>query len=649
MREERVPNARAADKGGSLGLLLTALLLSGTASIAAVRLATPVTLDEKSTTAILFLLLPALFILGLGLIRRALGLAVAVAMPFVWLVLSSDRTDSPYLFLIPAVCAVAVISLARRPSALPLSRLIPASAILAAAALILWPLPGRPADGTRLLLIGIDGADWRVIDPLVEAGRMPNLKRLLDGGHKADLRSLDSMYSPQVWTTMCTGCEPKIHGIHSFASKACNMRVGTIWNQMRLEGRSVGLCDWYFTWPPEPFDKKAGFVVPSGLAPDCETYPPKYSFYRKLTELEGGREKRGARAQASTYIAAGIQAWRHGIRLSTLRGGAQELVARKSGRLTPKDMTWRARRLSTALQADLFSEMIRVRGPELGAVLFTEVDQVSHKFWKYMEPEGFPEVTKPQVERYGRAIEEVYVETDKAIGKILGGAPEDVDVIIVSDHGFRAVTQREANEFRRVRILKLADEIGLGGNLLGVNIGKDIYIWPTSCPAADREKLLDYTEDMLMTGYFIGQDLPLFIIEREEGQLHLRLPPQADLSLDVRVSLGGRDYPLGRFVNDPRQRPSGDHRPDGVYLLAGPSAARASAADSLHVLDVTPTIAALLDLPFCPRWPGRPALEGFSLSDVRLAEYLPPGDPDATPESVDEALLEKLKSLGYME
>lgn len=649
MRKDLAPGARAIDKGGSFGLLLTVFFLSATASILAIRLATPVTLDEKSTTALLFILIPAVLILGLGAVWRTLGLLAAAALPFAWLILSTDKNDSPYMFLIPAFCAVAVIYLSRRRSREAHQRGASFVAALALMAVFFWPMPGRPADGTRLLVIGIDGADWKIIDPLVAEGKMPNMKRLLDGGHRANLRSLVSMFSPQVWTTICTGCEPKVHGIHSFASKACNMKVGTLWDQMKLEGRSIGLCDWYFTWPPEPRIESRDFIVPSGLAPDCRTYPANYSFYRRLKELEGRREKRGARGRARAYIKVGVQAWRNGIRLSTIRRGTAEMIARVSGRLTTKEMAWRARRVSTAVEADLFAEMVRTRRPELGAVIFTAVDQVSHKFWKFMEPEGFPEVTKAQIERYRGAIPEIYIETDRAIGRILGSVPKDVDVIIVSDHGFQAITHERAEKFRRVRVLKLADELGLGGNLLGANIGKNAYLWPTSCPPASKDKLLAHAEKLLKTGYFIGQDLPLFIVEREEGQLCLRVPPNADLSRDVRVSLGGREYPMGRFISDPNRRHSGDHRPDGVYLLAGPSAAKAAATDSLHVLDIAPTIAALLDLPFCQKWSGHAALHDFSMSAVRLAEYLPSGDPDASPEDVDDALLEKLKSLGYME
>src|SRR6266478_1141137 len=62
-------------------------------------------------------------------------------------------------------------------------------------------LPRRDATGIRLLLIGLDGADWKTIDPLLRAGRLPRLERLIRDGVRAPLRSYDPMISPLLWTT----------------------------------------------------------------------------------------------------------------------------------------------------------------------------------------------------------------------------------------------------------------------------------------------------------------------------------------------------------------------------------------------------------------------------------------------------------------
>jgi hypothetical protein len=263
-----------------------------------------------------------------------------------------------------------------------------------------------------VLLLGIDGADWDIIDPLVSAGRMPNLERLMDGGHRADLQSLPSLFSPQVWTTIVTGHLPEVHGILGWHQGKGDLRVGTIWHQLKREGRSFGLCDWYFTWPPEPGRGDKDFIVPTHLSLGDETFPPEYSFYRSIEGLERGREKTSAVAGAFQYLSFGRDAWRHGIRLSTFRSALTMVVLRRFTSQSREDLKWRARSVYAAFEADTFAELLHRRNPEFAAVLFTQVDTISHWFWKYMEPHLFPDVEAEKCARYGSVITDRYVCAD---------------------------------------------------------------------------------------------------------------------------------------------------------------------------------------------------------------------------------------------
>ena len=70
--------------------------------------------------------------------------------------------------------------------------------------------------GYKVALIGLDGADWELIDPLIARGRLPHLARLKAGGAWGPLRSMDPMLSPLLWTTVATGKPPEQHGIIDF-------------------------------------------------------------------------------------------------------------------------------------------------------------------------------------------------------------------------------------------------------------------------------------------------------------------------------------------------------------------------------------------------------------------------------------------------
>ena len=69
---------------------------------------------------------------------------------------------------------------------------------------------------TRLLIIGWDAADWILINRLFGAGKMPNLRRLVDVGARADLGTLEPKLSPLLWTSITTGKTADKHGVLNF-------------------------------------------------------------------------------------------------------------------------------------------------------------------------------------------------------------------------------------------------------------------------------------------------------------------------------------------------------------------------------------------------------------------------------------------------
>ena len=67
---------------------------------------------------------------------------------------------------------------------------------------------------SRVLLIGWDGADWRILDPLLERGDLPNLQGLISRGQKAVLRSTIPTHSWAAWPSFLTGVDPADHGVY---------------------------------------------------------------------------------------------------------------------------------------------------------------------------------------------------------------------------------------------------------------------------------------------------------------------------------------------------------------------------------------------------------------------------------------------------
>jgi predicted AlkP superfamily phosphohydrolase/phosphomutase len=77
---------------------------------------------------------------------------------------------------------------------------------------------------SRVLLIGWDGADWRILDPMLEAGLLPNLKALIDRGARGILKSTIPNHSWAAWPSFLTGLEPSNHGVYDIFEKQIGER-----------------------------------------------------------------------------------------------------------------------------------------------------------------------------------------------------------------------------------------------------------------------------------------------------------------------------------------------------------------------------------------------------------------------------------------
>ena len=68
----------------------------------------------------------------------------------------------------------------------------------------------------RVLLIGWDAADWKLIDKYIAEGSMPHMKQFLERGSRGNLATLQPVLSPMLWNSIGTGKRSYKHGIHGF-------------------------------------------------------------------------------------------------------------------------------------------------------------------------------------------------------------------------------------------------------------------------------------------------------------------------------------------------------------------------------------------------------------------------------------------------
>lgn len=126
----------------------------------------------------------------------------------------------------------------------------------------------------RLLLIGIDGADYRITRRLMRQGCLPTLAELTRRGAWGPMRSTVPPVTPPAWTTIMTGKNPGKHGIFEFLAMneherdlpvATRRRATTIFRALSDMGYRVGTFNLPVTYPPEPLSgfQVAGFTAPA--------------------------------------------------------------------------------------------------------------------------------------------------------------------------------------------------------------------------------------------------------------------------------------------------------------------------------------------------------------------------------------------------
>ena len=127
----------------------------------------------------------------------------------------------------------------------------------------------------KVLLIGLDAACFRQLDPLLASGSLPNIRRLIDSGVSADLETTSPPWTPSAWPSVTTGSAPWTHGIydfHHYPKKNDPQLVGThdvrvpfVWEVLSAHGLSSIVVNVPVTHPVHEFD---GSLVPGCLAPE---------------------------------------------------------------------------------------------------------------------------------------------------------------------------------------------------------------------------------------------------------------------------------------------------------------------------------------------------------------------------------------------
>ena len=234
-------------------------------------------------------------------------------------------------------------------------------------------------EARKLLVIGIDSADWRLLRPMADNGQLPHLKNFMAQSTHGRMRTFFPLQkSPLLWASITTGVNPEVHGVLGFVKgsdqepvKGSAWYAPALWDIIGAADLSSSLVGMWTTYPARPIN---GVMVSDYLPYGANRDKPLEGlvYPEELTEKVVAQRVDPAALTADQLarfvdrdqLAAAEE--KYPQEMQTLR----EVFAADLGYLNVNRM------LAEGDPYDLF--FFYLRGP----------DMISHHFYKYIDPDN---------------------------------------------------------------------------------------------------------------------------------------------------------------------------------------------------------------------------------------------------------------------
>ncbi len=473
----------------------------------------------------------------------------------------------------------------------------------------------------RVLVIGLDGATFAVMDPLGAQGRLPHLHRLRAEGIGVVCHSTFPPSSAPAWTTCRTGVNPGMHGVFDFwrlrgyewtFASSRDVRAPTVEQILSRRGFRVCTVNVPLTFPPQPVN---GVVIAGLPAP---------------SEGEGllwvGPEDALVEERVATW----------------------PVDALPDAKDDPWEEVLDRYLLAHRRRAQIVEDLLARERWDFFMVVFTLSDKIQHTFWR--QHAHVVEGKTRGVVPFGGAVEDCYCLLDQTVGALVAGQADGDHVLVVSDHGFGACDyQLYPNVWlRRHGYLRLrwphkvwARRLTWKRGLPRVSIGppyRRINWAKTKAFAAlyvESHALWLNMRGRQPRGVVRKEEARALLRELTDGLLAVRMPngrpalaavaPPEEMvegpyaqewgDLILRVDDEGTRI-LGLFAQDEEVEPlknpraaTGHHRPEGILIARGPRVSVPARA-APRIADIAPTVLHLLGVPVPPHMEGSPLFGG---------------------------------------
>ena len=273
---------------------------------------------------------------------------------------------------------------------------------------------GSTVGKRRVLLVGWDAADWKIINPLMDRGKMPNIRRLAENGVMGNISTLHPVLSPMLWTSIATGKRPFKHGIYGFFEPTLDgmnvqpitnlsRRTKAIWNILNQNNYRSNVVGW---WPSHPAEPINGVMVSDLFHKNS----PKAGLPERVPNLSVHPESKVDELRDLRFDIRELG----GNELINFIPGMNEIDQEKDKRLA---ICAKIVAECTTIQS-VATHLMETSPWDFMAVYFDAIDHFSHAFMKYRPPRR-DMILEKDYELFKDVVTSGYIYHDMMLGRLL--------------------------------------------------------------------------------------------------------------------------------------------------------------------------------------------------------------------------------------
>jgi len=458
------------------------------------------------------------------------------------------------------------------------------------------------AKSSRVLVLGLDSASpWLLFERFLP--KMPHLQKLLKRSRYGTLKSIDPPITVPAWAVMFSGVDPGTLGVYGFRHR----RPGTYWDQYIPTSRTImkpliwdrlsrlGKRVCVIGMPPGyPPPSVNGVYISDFLTPDnAQDYVSPAFLRPEIDRVSGG------------YVFD-----------VTFRADDRDRIGRELFEMTQKHFAV-ARHLWAKEKWDFFA--LHEIGP----------DRLHHTFWKFFDP-AHPRFEKNP--KFLALVDDYYAMLDAEIGQLLELVPDDVRVLVVSDHGSQAMQgcfciNEWLIEKGYLALRGPKPKAGTPIEQAQIDWSKT-YAWGAGGYYA---RIFYNVKGREPNGLLAPGDLPAFEAKLTADLKRISKPDGRSMDVDVRLpkaiyrEVRGDSPDLMVYFDNAAWRSAGTigyntlylaendtgpddsvHSFDGVYSISDPATGKGERGRDERLIDIAPTVLSLLGVPVPPDIQGKP-------------------------------------------